>query len=249
MNRKKIRRAFLPLLLALAVVSLAGCRSREDLPFYPMESEGDSQVLCVDGVRYERSYPREDEEAYIRYSGSRYCWTTTEAEYGPQIGVCGEDADKTPALNIYEVAGNKERTFLYTYPVHFYIGGPDYSLWRREGVTLGAPSAETVASISFICQEGSLFQVDDPALIAAFMEVYHSDGQPPADIEDGAGWRGCSLIMRHKEYPFLQYEIECYYSPEQKTACYRTSPLGEWFPFPAAWCEIISEADFPAGEA
>ena len=60
MNRKKIRRAFLPLLLALAVVSLAGCRSREDLPFYPMESEGDSQVLCVDGVRYERSYPRED---------------------------------------------------------------------------------------------------------------------------------------------------------------------------------------------
>lgn len=244
MSREKIYRAFLVPLLVLAVVSLTGCQSGEDVPFYLMEGEYNSQVLYMDGIQYERSYPREDEEAYKHYSGSRYCWTTVSEENGQQIGVCGEDADKKPELNIYEVVGDKERIFLYTYPAHFYFGGTDYRLWRQEGVILDAPSAEIVSSISFVYDEEPLFQVDDPEMIAAFMEIYHSATQQAVDIENGGNWRGCSLIMHHKEYPFLQYEIECYYSPEQGTACCRTSALGEWFPLPAEWCKVISEADF-----
>lgn len=86
--------------------------------------------------------------------------------------------------------------------------------------------------------------MDDPDMIAAFMEVYNSDTQQAMDIENDGSWRGCSLIMHHKEYPFLQYEIEWYYSPGQRTACYRTSALEDWFPLPAAWCKVISQADF-----
>lgn len=246
MNRKKICRAFLLPFLVLAAVSLTGCQSGEDFPFYRMEGEYNFEVLYIDGVKYERSYPREDEEAYKRYSGSRYCWTTMTVENGQQIGVCGEDADKEPEQNIYEVVGDKERIFLYTSPAHLYFGGKNYSLWRREGVTLGAPGVETVASVSFVYYDEPLFTVDDPAMIAAFMEAYNSDAQQAMDIENDGNWLGCSLMMHHKDYPFLQYEIECYYSPEQQTACYRTSALGEWSPLPAEWCKVISEADFPA---
>jgi len=100
----------------------------------------------MNGITYERRCPREDEEAYIRYSGSQYRWTTVAEEY----------------------------IFLYTYPARFYSGGTDYGLWRREGVILNGPSVEAVSSVSLVCNAKTLFQVDDPAMIAAFMEVYHS---------------------------------------------------------------------------
>lgn len=101
-----------------------------------------------------------------------------------------------------------------------------------------------VSSISFVYHEEPLFQVDDPDMIAAFMENYNSNTQQAMDIENGGNWQGYSLIMYHKDYPFPQYEIECCYSPEQGTACHRTSALGEWFLLPAEWCKVISEADF-----
>ncbi len=246
MSAQKTCRAFLLVLLVLAVVPLAGCQSREDFPFYPLEEREDySEVLYIDGITYERRYPREDEEAYQRYSGSRYRWTTVAEEYGQQIGVCGKDADQKPELDIYEVIGDEERIFLYTYPAHFYFGGTDYSLWRREGVTLNEPSVETVSSVSLVCNEETLSQVDDPAMVVAFMEIYHSDTQQAVDIENDGDWQYGSLIMHHKDYSFLQYAIECCRSLEQGVACYRTSALGEWFPLPTEWCRVISETDFP----
>ncbi len=246
MSGQKNYRAFMLALLVLIVVPLAGCQSGEDFPFYLREKHEDySEVLYIDGIEYERRLSREDEEAYKRYSGCRYSWTTVAEELGQQIGVCGEDADQKPELNVYEVVGDEDRIFLYTYPAHFYFGGTDYSLWRQEGVILNEPSVETVSSVSLVYHEEPLFQVDDPTMIAAFMEVYHSDTQQVVDIKSDGDWRGCSLIMHHKDYPFLQYEIECRYSLEQGTACYRTSALGEWFPLPAEWCEVISEHDFP----
>ncbi len=166
-------------------------------------------------------------------------------EYGQQIGVCGKDADQKPELDIYEVIGDEERIFLYTYPAHFYFGGTDYSLWRREGVTLNEPSVETVSSVSLVCNEETLSQVEDPAMVVAFMEIYHSDTQQTVDIENDGDWQYGSLIMHHRDYPFLQYAIECCRSLEQGVACYRTSALGEWFPLPAEWYEVISEHDFP----
>ena len=150
-------------------------------------------------------------------------------------------------MDVYEVVGDEDHIFLYTYPAHFYFGGTDYSLWRREGVILNEPSVETVSSVSLVYDEETLFQVDAPAMIAAFMEVYSSDTKQAMDIKNDGDWRGCSLIMHHKDFPFLQYEIECRCSLEQGTACYRTSALGEWFPLPAEWYAVISEHDFPTG--
>lgn len=248
MRKQKIRRAFLPALFALAVVLLAGCQFGKNIPFYLIETHEDySEVFYIDGVRYDRCHNRKDEEAYKYYSGSRYKWTTMTEEDGEQIGVCGKDADKKPASKIYEVLGDEEHIFLYTHPAHFYFHGRDLRLWRQEGVVLDAPGLETVSSVSLVYEKETLLQVDDSAMIAAFMEVYHSDTQQAMDIGNGGDWRRGSLIMHHKDYPFLQYEIECCCSPEQGTACYRTSALGEWFPLPAEWCKTISETDFPAG--
>jgi len=247
MSRQKNYQAFLLALLGLAVLPLTGCRTGGDFPFYLVETCGNySEVLCMDGMKYERRHPREDEEAYKRYSGSQYRWTTVTEENGQQIGVCGKDADQKPELDIYEIVGDEERIFLYTYPARFYSGGTDYSLWRREGVILNEPSVETVSSVSLACNEEPLFQVDSPAMIASFMEAYHSDTKQAFGIKHDGGWQYGSLIMHHKDYPFLQYEIECCCSLEQGMAGYRTSALGEWFPLPEEWCKVISENDFPA---
>ena len=245
MSRQKARWIFLLALSVLVAVLLSGCQFGENFPFYLMEEHEDySEVLYIDGIKYERRLTREDKEAYKQHSGSRYCWTTAEG-IGEQIGVCGDEATQYAELKIYDVVGDEEHIFLYTFPAHFYFGGTDYRLWRQEGVILNEPSVETVSSVSLVYHEEPLFKVDDPAMIAAFMEVYHSDTQQAMDIENGGDWQGCSLIMHHKDYPFLQYAIECCCSLEQGTACYRTSALGDWFPLPAEWYAVISEHDFP----
>lgn len=245
MNGQKNYRAFWLAFLALTVLPLTGCQAGEDFPFYLMETRGDySEVLQMDGITYERRYHREDEEAYKHYSGSKYRWTTVTEENGQQIGVCGKDANQKPELDIYEVAGDDERIFLYTYPSRFYSGGTDYSLWRQEGVILNEPNLETVSSVSVVCNEEKLFQVDALAMIDAFMEVYNSDTQQVVDIENDGDWQYGSFIMHHKDYSFLQYEIECCCSLEKGTACYRTSAMGEWFSLPDEWGEIISEHVF-----
>ena len=49
---------------------------------------------------------------------------------------------------------------------------------------LDAPSAEIVSFHFVLCiDEEPLFQVDDPEMIAAFMEIYHSATQQAVDIE------------------------------------------------------------------
>lgn len=248
MNRKKICQAVLPVLLALAFVPLSGCRFGTAYPFYQMEGAYQSRVLYIDGVKYEQHDPRADEDAYRDYSGSsyRYHWSTVSQEAGQQIGVCGSDPDKKHTFNIYEVVGDGEHIFLYTEPAQFYFHGRDDRLWRREGVILDAPSAETVVSVSLVYQGESLLEVDDPAMIAAFMEVYHSEAPQAVDMGNDGDRRSCSLVLYHKDYPFLKYEIKCCCAPEQGTACYQTSAMEEWYPLPDAWCAVISEIDFPA---
>lgn len=114
----------------------------------------------------------------------------------------------------------------------------------QDGVTLGPPTAEMVSSVTVVSkeEEETSAQVDDPAMIAALLEAYNGDSVQVPNSED---WVYGSLIMHHKDYPFLQYEIRCRYSLEQGTACYRTSTLGEWFPLPDEWYAVISEHDFP----
>lgn len=245
MSRQKTRWIFLLALSILVAVSLSGCQFGEKYPFYPMEDcEDHSEVLYMDGVQYVRTQEW-DEHAHYRKGGYQYVWTPAEG-IGEQIGVCGDEDTQYAALKIYEVVGDEEHLFLYTWPAHFYFGGVETYLWMQDGVTLGALTAEMVSSVTVVSkEEETSAQVDDPAMIAAFMEVYHSDTQQVVDIKSDGNWQGYSLIMHHKDYSFLQYEIECRYSQEQGTACYRTSALGEWFSLPDEWCEVISEHDFP----
>lgn len=58
---------------------------------------------------------------------------------------------------------------------------------------LDAPSVGIVSSISFVYHEEPLFQVDDPDMIVAFMEVYNSDTQQATDIENDGGLAGLLL--------------------------------------------------------
>ena len=83
--------------------------------------------------------------------------------------------------------------------------------------------------------------MDAPAMIAALLEALNGDN---AQKLTGGDWVCGSLIMHHKDFPFLQYEIEYRYSPEQEIS-YCQNADREWLPLPAEWFAVLSEHDFP----
>ena len=240
MSKRKMRGAFLLSLLVLMAVPLAGCQFGDSFPFYLMEEREDgSEVLYMDGVQYVRKQEWNENANY--YNGG-YCWTPADG-IGEQIGVCGKDADEEAILKIYEVAGDEEHIFLYTWPAHFYFGGTETRLWMQDGVTLGTPTVEMVSSVALVFEneDSTSAQVDDPAMIATLLEALSGDNAQKLTGED---WVRGSLIMHHKDFPFLQYEIECCYSPEQEIS-YCQNASREWLPLPAEWFAVLSEHDFP----
>ena len=244
MSKRKMRGAFLLALWVLAAVPLAGCHSGEDFPVYQMETrEGDTEILYIDGIQYQRDLSGGwDEQAHYYSDGNQYVWTPAEG-IGEQIGVCGKDADKGGGLAIYEIAGDEARIFLYTAPRKFYSGGAETRLWMQDGVILGLPTAEMVSSVTLVSEseDSTPAQVDNPAMIAALLESYSGDSvQAPT----GESWVSGALIMHHKDFPFLQYEIEYCYSPDQEIS-YCQNADREWFPLPAEWLSVLSEHDFP----
>ena len=78
-------------------------------------------------------------------------------------------------------------------------------------------------------------------MIAALLEVLNGDNTQKLTGED---WVRGSLIMHHKDFLFLQYEIECRYSPEQEIS-YCQNADREWLPLSAEWFAVLSEHDFP----
>ena len=113
----------------------------------------------------------------------------------------------------------------------------------QDGITLGPPTAEMVSSVTVVSkeEEETSAQVDDPAMIAALLEAYSGDSVQVPKSED---WVYGSLIMHHKDFPFLQYEIEYRYSLELKIS-YCQNKKREWLLLPAEWYAVISEHDFP----
>lgn len=241
MSRRKTRKASLLALLVLVAVPLTGCQSGEDFPIYQMETrEDDSEILDIDGIQYQRNLSSGwDEQAHYYNDGDQYVWTPAEG-IGVQIGVCGKDADNGGGFAVYEIAGDENRTFLYTAPRKFYSGGVETRLWMRDSVTLGTPTVEMVSSVTLVFEneDSTPAQVDDPAMIAALLEAYSGDDVQKPTVGD---WVRGSLIMHHKDFPFLQYEVEYRYSPEQEISYCSRSKSGEWFALSAEWFAVISE--------
>jgi len=237
-------RAFMLALWVLIVVPLAGCQPGEDFPFYLMEKrEDNSEVLYIDSVQYRRDLDGGWDEAARYYSeNDQYAWTPSEG-IGEQIGVCSDETAQSVSLEIYEVAGDGEHIFLYTLPAHFYFGGIETRLWMQDGVTLGTPTTETVSSVTVVSEKGeeTSAQVNDPAMTAALLEAFNGDR---VQTRDGEDWVYGSLIMHHKDFPFLQYEIEYCCSLEKEKACCRNKD-NEWYVLPAEWYKVISEHGFP----
>ena len=247
MNRQKINSIFLRALLALGLILLSGCQEKEEIPFYQMEKHEDfSEVLYIEGVQYSRDWNKgDDEQVYYFNYNDNYVWTPGEG-IGKQIGVCGKDVDKDASLKIYEIAGDEERAFLYTWPARFYSGGVEGRLWRQEGVTLNAPTAENVSVVTIVSheEENTLVKVDDPAMIAGLLEIYNDENIQTAtkeDFENSENWMFASLIMHHKEYPFLQYRTGCRYAPEQNILYCEKGKDRKWFAMPQEWVEAISK--------
>ena len=162
-----------------------------------------------------------------------------------QIGVCGDKATQNAALKVYEVAVDEDHVFLYTWPAQFYFGSVETRLWMQEGVTLGTPTAEMVSSVTIVIaeqEESTPAQVDDPAMIAALLEAYSGDSLEVPNSED---WEFGSLIMHHKDFPFLQYEIEYRYSPKLEIS-YCQNIHREWRPLSNQWSAVISGRGLPA---
>ena len=246
MSRQKKQGVFLLALLVLTAVLLTGCQSGEDFPVYQMESrEDDTEILYIDDIQYQRDMCADwDELAHYYSDGDQYAQTPAEG-IGKQIGVYGKDVDKGYGFAIYEIAGDEARTFLYTAPRKFYTGGVETRLWMQEGVTLGAPTTEMVSSVTIAIEEqeeSTPAQVDDPAMIAALLEAYSGNSLEVPNSED---WEFGSLIMHHKDFPFLQYEIECRCSPELEISYCRNAHR-EWLPLPSEWSAVISGGGLPA---
>lgn len=242
MRIPKLCKAVLLALSALAAVFLAGCQKGEDCPVYQMEMlEDQSEILYIDGVQYGRDRSKSgDEQASYYNDGDQYVWTPGDG-IGHQIGICGQDSDKGYGWAIYQIAGDEEQIFLYTAPRKFYSGGVESRLWMQKGVTLGAPRTEMVSSITIVPEneERASTQVDAPAMIAALLEVYNNDSaRRETDFKKGEDWMTCALILHHKDFPFLQYEIECRYSSEKKES-YCQNASREWFTMPEEWVEAL----------
>ena len=82
-------------------------------------------------------------------------------------------------------------------------------------------------------------------MIAALLEAYRGSS---VQTLSGDGWVFGSLVMRHKDFPFLQYEIRCRYSLEQQIS-YCENKSRKWLPLPDEWFSVISENRRSIGES
>lgn len=243
MNTNKIGWIFCLFFFVLTVALLAGCQPKADFPFYQLETlANNSEIIYIDDVQYRRAPNAEPAEQAYYCLGKKCAWTAA-AGLGKQIGVCGDAVAEAQeaSLKIFAIAGDEEHFFLYTCPANFYFGGVDIRLWQRDGVSLAAPSTETVASVKLVCQQEEKALVIDEALLAVLLTAFNSDSpQAMTDSANADDWQNCSLIMQHQEYPFLQYEIACRCSVEQGVACWQNSD-GQWFVLPDEWFEILAQ--------
>jgi hypothetical protein len=241
-KQKRYLRKRIALALSLAFSSLlllAGCDTDKGLPFYLFEVNPKT-VLTVDDVRYIEKTDVIRHPSYV----SGLFWKFT-GEIGEVIGVCGGDnAEQGGGFDVCRIEGDEEYNFLYVLPNHFVFGPYATYFCTREDLQITAPSAKTVSSVAigYKDMENISAQVDDPAMIAALFEVFNGDS---IQTLDGQDWVYGSLIMRHKDFPFLQCDMECCYSPEQEIS-YCKNKDREWFVLPAEWNTIISEYGFPA---
>lgn len=218
----------LPLLLLLA-----GCRMGKSLPFYRMELSPQFS-LTVDGVRY----VEDSDLVRPRADGSGLFWKFTGKE-GKAIGVCGgENPERGGGYDVCPVEGDEERRFLYVRPNHFVFGPYVTYLCFREDLPVLPPSAETVGLVMLILgEEGEIAaQVDDPGKIAALMEAFDGDSVPKPE---GESRMYGSLLLCHRDYPFLRCEVECCYLPEEGAA-YCRGRSREWLALPGEWADAMA---------
>ncbi len=241
-----IKKRYVCMLAAFcAFFLLAGCQGEARFPVYPMEDlEGHREVLSIDGVQYQRDLAKYGDGQACYYSDDdHYVWTLARGR-GEQIGVCGEGAEGGGGLAVYEVAGDEERRFLYTQPRKYSFGGVEGRLWMREDVSLGSPEAETVSAVTVVYgeEESASIQTDDPALIAALLEAYSGGGeQAEGPFLERDGWSGISLILHHKDYPFLQYRIKYRCHPVQGRAVFCQSDKRTWSALPEEWVGFLTD--------
>ena len=241
-KRRLQKGAALALLLALSpFLLLAGCKAEKDLPFYWFTDgfdNGESPTLTMDGVQY----IQDTDTIRHRTDAPGLIWKFS-GEIGDTIGVCGDDAENGGSYKVCQIKGDEEQNFLYVLPNHFVFGPYITFFCIREDLQISPPSAETVSSVALVFEneDSTSAQVDDPAMIATLLEAFEGNS---IQTRNGEGWVYGSLTMHHKDFPFLQYEIECRYSPEQEIS-YCQNASREWLPLPAEWYAVISEHDFP----
>lgn len=233
-KRRARRRAALGLLVVLPLVLLSvGCRLGKKQPFYQLEKSPEI-VLTVEGIRY---LGGGDVVRHPAYSSGLF-WKFT-GEIGDAIGVCGgKDPERGGGYDVCRIKGDAEQRFLYILPNHFVFGPYLTYFCVREDLQILPPSVETVGPASFVYQdeEDISAQVNDPAMIASLLEAF--DGDSVGTLAGENRVYG-SLLLSHREYPFLQCELECCYLPE-KGAAYCRNEGGEWVALPGEWGEIIS---------
>lgn len=225
------------LLAFLSFLLLAGCKPKIDLPFYQFESCPEA-VLIVEGIRY-----IENTDVICPTNAAGLFWNFT-GKAGDAIGRCGGDsAERGGGFDVCPIEEDENQNFLYVLPNHF-VFGPYYTYFCiREDLQITLPSEETVSSVAigYSDEENPSMRVDDPAMISALFEALNADSTQTRNGED---WVYGSFTMRHKEYPFLQCEIDYCYSPEQEIS-YCQNADREWRPLPAEWYAVIAEHDFP----
>ena len=237
-KRRLQKRAALLLLSALScVLLLAGCKSGKDLPFYRFMDDK-TPTLTVDGIRYIEDI----DVIHDRTNRTGLFWKFI-GEVGDPIGVCGASGEESDRFKICRIEGDEEQNFLYIMPNQFVIGPYCTYFCAREDLQMRPPSAETVSLVTLWMKdvENTSPQVDDPDMIAALLEAFHGDSiQAPT----GQDWVYSTLTLQHKDFPFLQCEISCYYSQTQGISCCQNTE-GEWFLLPSQWSAVFSEYHLP----
>lgn len=237
----KIKLLFSILTLSLCLALAAGCRHGKSYPYYQIEElPDDGRLITIDGIQYRRKDFNENEP--VMYYNGGDVWTLADG-LGEQIGVGGSGEDSKIQYDIYEAAGDTERTVFYLTPHHFYFGGRDPRLWLREDVSIELPTAETVSRIEVFLEEEdeARMRTEDSALIADLLDAYRRGSGQSVKLSQYGGERmRCSLILYHAEYPVFSYEIECCYIKDQEAALCRND-ASEWFLLSEEWAKLLGK--------
>lgn len=200
-----------PLLLALFLLLLPGCKEKPDLSGLPevelLADDSGQEYILLEGIRYNRI------SSEIIGSNHTGRWNRS-ARQGQRVALLGPDS-------VFTVQGDEEQRFLYNVAESFRFGPIYQHNLLREGYTLTLPRSAADfdrGTLRTYAQGGILgkrsvvtCEFTDEALLAALFDCWNGTAETPP-VPDGLDpdkRESRALELWSREYPYLGFYLRC----------------------------------------